>query len=146
MDEYQQQPQKSWWGRNWKWVVPVGCLTPVVLVIGCAVAAFFAISGIIKSSDVYLHSVAAVASNEAVNQALGEPIQPGLQFQGEINVSNGGGHADITYNISGPKGDATVHVVADRHEGVWTYQTHKVHITATNQDIDVPMEANAPAK
>ena len=147
MDYAEQQPsQKSWWGRNWKWVVPLGCLTPVVLVIGCVVAAFFAVSGLIKSSDVFLHSVAAVASNDAVKNALGEPIQPGLQLQGNMNVSNGGGNADITYNISGPKGAGTVHVVADRRDGVWTYQTNKVHINATNEDIDVPVEANAPAK
>ena len=146
MDEYQPQQQKSWWGRNWKWVVPLGCLTPVVLMIGCAVAAFFAVSGLIKSSDVFLHSVAAVASNDAVKNALGEPVQPGLQFQGNINVSNGGGNADLTYNISGPKGAGTVHVVADKRDGVWTYQTNKVHVNATNQDIDVPVEANAPAK
>jgi hypothetical protein len=143
MDEFQQTQPKSWWGRNWVWVVPLGCLTPIVLVIGCMVAAYFAVSGLIKSTDVYVHSVAAVASNDAVKNALGEPIEPGLQFQGNVNLTNDDGHADITYNISGPKGAGTVHVIADKHDGKWTYQTNKVHINATNEDIDVPIDTTA---
>jgi len=146
MDEYQQQPQKSWWGRNWIWVVPLGCLTPVVLVIGCIAVAFFAVAELVKSSDVFLNSVAAVSSSDAVKNALGEPIQPGMQIQGRLNLSNNDGNADITYSISGPKGAGTVHVVADKREEVWTYTMNKVHINATNEDIDVPVDAGAPAK
>jgi hypothetical protein len=135
--------QKSWWGRNWVWVVPLGCLTPIVLVVGCMIAAYFAVSGIIKNTDVYFYSVAAVSKNEAVKTALGEPISPGLQFQGDVKLNNDDGTADITYNISGPKGAGTVHVVATKSDGVWTYQTNKVHINATNEDIDVPVDSSA---
>jgi hypothetical protein len=146
VDEYQPQPTKSWWGRNWIWVVPLGCLTPVVLMIGCGVAAYFAVSGLIKSSDVYVHSLAAVSSNDAVKDALGEPIAKGLGFQGNVSLNNNDGQADITYNITGSKGAGTVHVVAEKHDGVWTYQTNKVHINSTNEDIEVPVEANDLAR
>ena len=146
MDEYQPQAPKSWWGRNWKWVVPLGCLTPVVLMIGCGVAMFFAVSGLIKSSDAYVHSFAAVSSNQAVKDALGEPIAVGLGFEGNFRSDNNQGGTDLTYSISGPKGAGTVHVIASKRDGSWTYQTNRVHINSTNEDIDVPVEVNAPAK
>jgi hypothetical protein len=130
---------KSWWGRNWFWVVPLGCLAPIVAVVGCVVVAFFAVTHLIKSSDVYTHSLAAVSSSEAVRTALGEPIQAGFQFAGNINVSNQGGHGDVTYNISGPKDSATVHAVADKHDGEWSFTTNHVHINSTNQELDVPV-------
>jgi len=25
----QSPPQRSWWSRNWKWALPVGCVLPI---------------------------------------------------------------------------------------------------------------------
>ncbi|HEV2762364.1 MAG TPA: hypothetical protein VGV38_05155, partial [Pyrinomonadaceae bacterium] len=46
-------PRKNWWGRNWKWVVPTGCLGLLVGV-GLFVAAivFIALSAV-KATEVY---------------------------------------------------------------------------------------------
>src|SRR5438105_7409583 len=46
-----QPPRRNWWERNWKWFVPTGCMTLIVLAmlfVACIV--FFALS-ILKSSD-----------------------------------------------------------------------------------------------
>jgi hypothetical protein len=55
-------PQPNWLGRNWKWVVPVGCLLPVLLVGGCALMVFFFAAGVMKQSDAYKIALAPCAS------------------------------------------------------------------------------------
>jgi hypothetical protein len=138
MDDFE-RPQKSWWGRNWFWVVPLGCLSPIIIVIGCAVAGFFAIEGMLKSSDAYTFSKAAVLSDANVRAALGEPIETGMMVGGKINLTNNGGHADINYTLKGPKSGAEVHAVADKQAGKWAFSRNHVVVDATNQEIDVPV-------
>ena len=43
----QAMPQKSWFGRNWKWVVPVGCLTPILVCGGFFTLIFGAVFGML---------------------------------------------------------------------------------------------------
>src|SRR5437773_12511954 len=67
-------PQPNWFGRNWKWVVPVGCLLPVLLVGGCGLMVFFFATGIMKQSDAYKIALARAQTNPAVIEAIGSPI------------------------------------------------------------------------
>jgi hypothetical protein len=134
------KPRKSWWGRNWFWVVPLGCLTPLMLMAGCGVAMFVGVMSLLKSSDVYTQSLAAVQGDPRVAAALGEPIEPSFFLQGNINYMNDGGDANITYSVSGPKGTASVHAVATRAAGVWTYQTHDVQLP-NGEKVAVPVAA-----
>jgi len=48
------------------------------------------------------------------------------QVKGSVNVDNDGGHANITFPISGPKGKATVEAVATRDAEKWVYTMLKV--------------------
>jgi hypothetical protein len=131
---------KSWLHRNWKWAVPLGCLLPLVLVGGCIAAMLFAVVSLIKSSDAYQRSVTAVSNSVEVRAALGEPIHPSNMVTGNINFVNDKGHADISYNVRGPKGDASVSVVADKAAGQWVFKTNRVTIQSTGQTIDVPVD------
>ena len=51
-----QSQKRSWWNRNWKWVVPAGCLTPILVCGGFITLVFVFVFGAIKSSDVYIDS------------------------------------------------------------------------------------------
>ena len=62
-----ENPKQGWWGRNWKWVVPVGCLGLVVLSLAFVAGLLFLIFGIVKSSDAYKGAVA--QCNDRVGQA-----------------------------------------------------------------------------
>jgi hypothetical protein len=138
MNEPQPQ-QKSWWGRNWVWVVPVGCLLPLVLVGGCTVGVVLFVFNMIKSSDVYVDSLNAIRANADVQAALGEPITPGIIVAGNVQMTNNTGHADFTYDVSGPKGSATVHVVADLQNNVWNYTKNQVTVHSNNTQLEAPV-------
>lgn len=51
-------PPPNWFGRNWKWVVPVGCLVPVLFLVGCVLAIFFFAISVLKQTDAYKTALA----------------------------------------------------------------------------------------
>lgn len=116
------QPQrKGWWGRNWKWFVPVGCLTSLALVVGAIVLFISLICGVMKSSDAYKLAMVKVRANEEVVAKLGTPIEEGTFVSGSVNVSGSSGKAELVIPISGPKGSGTVYVEATKSAGQWTF-------------------------
>ena len=47
------QPRGNWWTRNWKWFVPTGCLTFIVIGALFVVCIVMFVFGVLKSTDVY---------------------------------------------------------------------------------------------
>jgi len=132
----EQPRERSWFGRNWKWLLPVGCLLPFVAVGGCVAVLVVGVFGALKASDAYNLSLAAVRADEQVKAALGDPIEPSFLVSGNIHVSTEGSDADVHYDISGPNGRGTVHAVAIKEAGSWTFRTLVVE-TANGENIDV---------
>lgn len=99
-------PQPGWWSRNWKWFVPTGCLT-LILLFRLFIAGIFAlVMDSMKSSDAYKQAVAKARANPAVVEKLGTPIVEGYFVTGSFNVHNDTGDADFEIPISGPQGQS----------------------------------------
>jgi hypothetical protein len=130
-------PQPNWWGRNWKWFVPV--LAAVMLALFAAfIAAIFAfVFGMMKSSEPYQEALTRATADPQIIQALGEPIESGYFVQGNINTDGPTGEAALAIPLKGPKGAAKVYVEATRSAGQWDYKTLVVQIEGGNQRIDL---------
>lgn len=128
--------ERSWLGRNWMWLLPVGCLLPFVAVGGCVALVVVGVFGALKASDAYNLSLAAVKADQAVVEVLGEPIEPSLLVSGNIHVSTQGGNADVHYDVTGPKATGTVHAVAFKEAGSWKFRSLVVE-TSTGEKINV---------
>jgi Cytochrome oxidase complex assembly protein 1 len=137
MQTQNQEQPSSWLGRNWKWLVPLGCLTSVVALFAFVAAIVLVVFGFMKSSDVYQHAVETSRSSQAVVEALGEPIEPGWYMTGTINVSGTSGKADISIPISGPKGTGTLYAVATKRAGAWNYEVLEVELATGGERIDL---------
>jgi Cytochrome oxidase complex assembly protein 1 len=135
-------PRPNWFVRNWKWLVPGGCLFLFLLMIGFAAGVFFLATGMMKQSDAYKIALARAKENPAVIEAPGTPISEGLITSGSTHVSGPGGDANIAIPIHGAKGKGTIYVVAYKAANVWQFTTLVVEIEATYQRIDL----NAPPK
>ena len=72
-------------------------------------------------SEPYRHSLAMVRDNPRVEQALGTPIEPGFLVNGKIDYDGNTGFAELNYDISGPKGGATVYLDAEQEHGRWRF-------------------------
>lgn len=114
-------PQPGWWSRNWKWFVPTGCLTLILLFCLFIALIFTVVVGSMKSSDAYKQAVAKAKANPMVVERLGTPLAEGYFVTGNINVHNDSGDADLQIPISGPKGKAVIHAVARKSAGKWEY-------------------------
>ncbi|MFV1996211.1 MAG: cytochrome c oxidase assembly factor Coa1 family protein [Verrucomicrobiales bacterium] len=132
-----QPSQPNWWERNWKWMVPVGCLGVLATVAIFASAIFFLVTGMMKSSGAYTEAVAKAKAHPALRQVLGTPIEEGFFIMGKINVSGPSGEADIAIPVSGPGGKATIYVVAAKSGGRWSFSTLAVELKGSKQRIDL---------
>lgn len=140
MQPAQPVQQPSWWNRNWKWALPVGCLIlllPPLLLTGFIGGILAIVFGSIKSTDVYEEALARARSHPAVVEALGEPVEDRWWMSGQINTSGPSGSADIAIPLRGPKGKATVYAVASKSAGQWEYHTLEVEVEGRPERIDL---------
>jgi hypothetical protein len=135
-----QQPpvqKKGWFGRNWKWLLPVGCVGLLAIGVGVVLLIVSLVFGAIKSSDAYKEAVAKASASSAVIRELGQPIETGWLVGGTINVSGSSGDADLTIPISGPKGSGTIFAVATKSGGQWTFTKLQVETEGSSTRIDL---------
>jgi hypothetical protein len=127
-----QQPKPSWWSRNWKWAVPVGCLGGGAVFVGGIVLFVFLVYGAvttaIRSSDAYEQGMSRAQAHPELKAALGEPIESGFWISGSININGASGRADISVPISGPKGSGTLYVIGTKTANRWQYSTMEVEL------------------
>jgi len=128
--------KKDWFTRNWKWFVPTGCLSILVL-FGLFIAGIlFGVTSIMKDSDAYKGAMAEAQNNKLVIEKLGNKIESDGMVSGSINVSNNTGNCDIQIPIKGSKGTGTLFVVATKR-GKWKYNELSVYIEKTEEEIDL---------
>jgi hypothetical protein len=115
------RPQRGWWSRNWRWLVPTALLGSVVLCGGCCLGIFLLAFGVLKSSEPYQMALERVKNDPQVIEQLGEPIEESGWFPtGEVNIQNGSGRAGLYFNVAGPEGKGQVHAEAQRIDGRWS--------------------------
>jgi len=129
--------RKGWFGRSWKWFVPVGCLS-MVLMAGVFVAGVVYLAfGSIKSSSVYQEAMTKTRSNAAVIREMGEPIEPGWLLSGQISVNGASGRADLRIPVSGPKKSGTVYAIATKKLGKWDFHALEVEVEGDGKRINL---------
>ena len=132
-----QQQNQNWWGKNWKWFVPVGCLGLLTISIGFVSVIFFLVFNLMKSSDVYKEAIAIAEAHPSVQEAIGIPLEEGIFVAGNLNTSGASGEADLAIPVSGPNGKGTIYAVAEKSAGLWTFSILVVEIKETGQRIDL---------
>ncbi|HXX41528.1 MAG TPA: cytochrome c oxidase assembly factor Coa1 family protein [Chthoniobacterales bacterium] len=134
----------NWWTRNWKWFVPTGCLTIIVLFVVFTLSITLIVFAALKSSNVYKDAVARAKTSSAVIAALGSPIEEGMFVSGNTNVNGASGEANLAIPISGPGGAGKIYVVATKVAGQWNYSVLAVEIERTKQRIDLLQNSPTP--
>ena len=142
-------PQRStWWSRNWKWFVPSGCLTLLVLFAIAIAGLFSLVFGMLKSSGAYTQAIARAEQNPALIAALGEPIHEGRFFSGNIHTQdmsgNASGNASLAIPLSGPKGSGTLYVEASKKGDAWTFSQLNFENAQSHQRTDLLSDEGKP--
>jgi hypothetical protein len=130
-------PKPNWWKRNWKWFVPLGCLSMAMLFVIFVGSIVVIVFSAIKSSDVYKDALTRAKAHPAVIETLGSPIKEGFLVSGNTNVNGASGEANLSIPVSGPKGDGTLYVAATKSLGRWNYSGLVLEIAQTHQRINL---------
>lgn len=131
------------WGRAWMWFVPIICFLMALFLLGAFfLRLIFGETAILKSTDAYQMAVAMAKTDPRVVAALGAPIKEGQFVSGNISVSASttsgtSGKEDLTIPIYGPKGKATIYVVAAEAAGRWSFSKVAVQVDGTPNTIDL---------
>ena len=137
--------QKSWWKRNWKWLVPLSGIVVFSLVIffssgmggiGADLAKAYA------DTELYNNALEKVKSDKRITELLGEiePIDKMAILEGQVVYSNENKTINSTVRILGNKGKARMDISADRIENEWNYTKISVRIKnppENNQTIEI---------
>jgi hypothetical protein len=133
--------EPGWFSRNWKWLVPSGCLVMALLVVGFVAAIMFFVFSMMKSNDAYAHALETARNNPAVVATLGQPIEEGMFVTGNFEENGASGTANFAIPLNGPKGAGKVYVEARKSAGQWTYAVMVFESEATKQRIDLLQNA-----
>ncbi len=137
-----EQEQKSWFSRNWGWVIPVGgcgcgCLGIILLFVFGIGAAVFGVSEMITNATPIEHAIDQASRNEEVILLLGEPIEMYGIPSGNISLNNDDGDVDFSISIKGPNGKGTLIVSGIKTNGEWAYEDLYVRIKETQEEINL---------
>jgi len=131
-----EQPQRSWFGRNWWWFVPGVILLPILACGGCFLGFRAFKIAHTKASPPYQQALAAVQDSPEVQEALGQPIEDTTWVPtGELTVDNNRGEANLIFQVAGPKGSATVSFNARMVGGTWGLNELVVTVDQTGERI-----------
>lgn len=114
----------SWYGRNWKWASPA-------LTILFFAAIFFGGGMLVKSSDVYKESFAALKHDPRATAILGTEISEPYFFSSNQSDT----YARMKISVSGNKGKGDLYVEAINTTGHWRYRSLVLH--TENEDVDL---------
>ncbi len=129
--------QESWWQRNWKWFVPVGCLGLVMLSLAGIAMLFFLVMGGMRNAEVTQLAISIANNHAELVEAIGEPIEPRGFISGSIQTSGPSGEADLAIPIVGPRGQATLYGEATRRQREWTYQVLVAELEDDGRRLDL---------
>jgi len=136
MEEQFQQPQ-NWLRRNVKWIIPAGVLGAVVFCASLVILILVIVFGAIRSSDVYQMALEKAQQSPAVIRALGEPIEAGFFSSGSLETSGSSGSANLKIPLTGRRDTGTLHVIATKRGGEWSFSQLVVEVKSTGERINL---------
>lgn len=105
-------------GRKWKIAVIIATAVLAILAV-----LFFGITYGMRHGDVYVASWATVQADPRVVAVVGQPMTSGFPT-GSVEVTASDGHADLHYDVTGPRGKGSVDVVGTKADGQWRIERH----------------------
>lgn len=129
--------EKSWFAKNWGWVLGGGCLTIIIIAAIAIGGLIYKVSNSIKESEPYSNAFSLAEENTSVIKYLGEPLETDGIGNTSYKYSNGDTSASLTIPISGPKGKGKIFVNGNKIDDEWQYDELYVLIKNTETKIDL---------
>lgn len=124
----EEQRQKSWFSRNWGWVLGGGCLS-LILIVGLIIGGvIYKVSDSIAGSEPYVYALDRANDNQKVTELLGEPIESNGIGSSKFNFNNGTKFTRLSIPIKGSLNEGTLVVEGVKVNDNWVYNTLYVNV------------------
>ncbi len=131
---------KSWWQRNWKWLVPLTVLIAAIVVALSSSRIGEDTAQIAKAyTDVLLYENAfkLAKENEEVKELLGElkPMDKMTILEGSVKYSNEGNSVVTKVRVKGSEGKGMLDIFANKKGSDWKYEKISIRAREPKQTI-----------
>ncbi len=125
--------QKSWWKRNWKWLIPVIGILLITITVFFSSGMNGIATDLVQAyadTELYENALNKAKSDKRVTELLGEiePIDKLAIAEGEVQYTNENKTVNSTIRIVGNKGKARMDISADRINDEWNYTKINIRI------------------
>ena len=133
--------EKSWWQRNWKWILPIGIILFLV-----SIVLTLSIDGnptdILQAYNedvLYKNAIDKANSNERVIEVIGkiDDLDQLAILEGSSKYSNNNNSIEITFRVTGDKGKGKMDISADKNGSEWEYKKISIRIKEPNEEIKI---------
>lgn len=139
-------PQRSWWSKNWKWAVPVGCLGLMASCCGATLVAGALGWNVITNNPASTRALEIAKADSEVQAVLGTPIQTSpLKQQNNVQYANGQSRAEAAIELDGPKADGVLRMEAVKSNDEWIYRVLQVEVPG-QEPIDLMDKVGGPSR
>lgn len=129
--------EKSWFTKNWGWLLGGGCLSIIIVVVIIIAGAAYKIADAVKGSEPYAYAYSKAIENEEVIAALGEPIETNGLGNTKYNHTNGSSTANLIIPIKGQNNEGNITVEAEKINDEWTYNLMYVTLSGETESINL---------
>ncbi len=133
--------QRSWFARNWGWVLPVGCCSGCLIMIVISFLGLgtfaFSIFNEMKEMSPLEEVLVTVNESEMAKEILGENIKSIGFPNGNISVNNDDGEVKFSIDLEGTKGKGVLYVNGIRVAKKWSYEDLYIIIRETAEEINL---------
>ncbi len=147
---------REWAWRNKKWesisefkriqkIWGLAGLGLFVFFILFAVGIFFLTITLMKQSEGFQLSFQKVQNESRVIAMIGSPIQAGFFVGGNTNSTMGKKEVNLSYSISGPKGEAQVYFKANKILDQWEIERFLVLKKGSGEKIELGQKVDTPS-
>jgi hypothetical protein len=95
------------------------------------------ISGMMRSSEFYQHSVDIAVNDRMVQRTLDEPVEPGWWVIGSISSGGLTQEGELRIPLKGSKESEILFAAGRQDAGVWTYFNLVVQVSGSGEIIDL---------
>jgi hypothetical protein len=134
---------KSWWRKNWKWLLPT--LTLIFLVsLGALLSLNIHqnvtdITQAYSDNSLYEKAIEKAKSNQRVLEVIGEiePIDKFAILEGNARYSNQNNSVELSVRVNGSKGKGKMDVSANKKGTEWEYKKISIRIKEPKEEIQI---------
>lgn len=138
MEDYN---QRSWFSKNWPWVLPIGCCSGCLLVfllfIGGIGATVLSVFSEMKNASPIEEVLIIANNNPKAKEILGTDIVSEGFPSGNISFNNDDGEVAFTILIRGSKDEGILSVDGIRVDEKWVYEDLYITIKETQEQINL---------